>query len=273
MRPDSATVFADKAEVYATHRPDHPDLVIEALNDRFEPGIVIADVGAGTGRLSQRLARAGFTVKLIEPNLQMRQIATERLAGDKELASREPVTVLAGEAKQTQLADSSVDLVVAGNSAHWFLDDLAPTLAEFRRILKPGGQVAIVYTLKDESSPITQALDKMLRQNCPEYCYGTIGLMNHRFDAPNLPIGVAAQYLQSPIDTTTHTFQRDYSWNDFETLLRTYAFFPRETAPAEELLVRLRALFDQFVDSVLGDPQAQTIRIGWTTYLQISTPR
>ncbi|MGD1900426.1 MAG: class I SAM-dependent methyltransferase, partial [Phormidesmis sp.] len=97
MRPDSAVVFADKARVYGTYRPEHPQAVIDVLQSRLAPGSTIADIGAGTGRLSQRLAQAGFWVKLVEPNAQMRSIAADRVRtlGDA-------VTVLAAEANHTQ---------------------------------------------------------------------------------------------------------------------------------------------------------------------------
>lgn len=263
MRPDSAVVFGDKAQGYANHRPDHPEIVIEALTARFRPGSVFADIGAGTGRLSQRLAQAGFVVKLVEPNPQMRSLATARLQ-TLDPPSAERITLLAGEAKQTQLADNSIDCLIAGNSAHWFLDDLNPTLSEFKRVLKPEGCVAIVYTLKDESHSFTQALDAMLRQQCADYCNSTIGFVNHRFNSPNLAIGIAAHYLRPPVERVTHRFHQHYSWTAFEQLLRTYSFFPRQSISSDALLCHLRTIFNQY-----AEPQTQTVDVSWSTHLQI----
>ncbi|MGD1900432.1 MAG: hypothetical protein ACFB16_26260, partial [Phormidesmis sp.] len=164
--------------------------------------------------------------------------------------------------------------VIAATSAHWFLDDLAPTLTEFNRILKPDGQLAILYTMMSEASPTTQALDTMLRQHCPAYCHGTIGFINHqRFDSPNLPVGVAAHYIEAPIETIQYHFQVDYTCEYFEKLLRTYSFFPSQSIEAEAMTARLKKLFAQFATHKGTLPEEKIMTIDWSTHLQLGRPK
>lgn len=106
---------------------------------------VVADVGSGTGILSALFLDTGNPVLGVEPNEKMRE-AAERLLGE---ASPSRSASVAGSAEATTLASGSVDLVVAGNSLHWAEPDAAR--AEFSRILKPGGRVAIIWNIPQKT--------------------------------------------------------------------------------------------------------------------------
>lgn len=70
--------------------------------------------------------------------------AAERLLRDHHLFES-----IDGSAEDTTLADESVDLVVVANALHWVDRDAAR--AEFSRILRPGGRVAVVWYVARES--------------------------------------------------------------------------------------------------------------------------
>ena len=89
-------------------------------------GSLIADVGAGTGKLSDCIARAGFIPVPIEPDHGMREMAR----------AAKPWIPSPGSAEDTGLADSSVAAVVCGQALHYF-NPLA-SMREFTRIA-PGG--------------------------------------------------------------------------------------------------------------------------------------
>jgi SAM-dependent methyltransferase len=137
--------FSDRVDAYIRSRPGYPSRTIDLLGAEcgLGPGSVVADVGAGTGIFSALLLRMGCTVFAVEPNAPMREAAERRLVGTPRFHS------VAGTAERTTLPSKSVDLVTAAQAFHWF--DSKQVRREFRRILKPGGSVVIVWNerLKD----------------------------------------------------------------------------------------------------------------------------
>lgn len=111
----------------------------------------IADVGAGTGISARLLADRGALVYAVEPNAAMRHAA----------APHRRVHAVEGTAERTGLADASLDLVTAFQAYHWF--DPESTHREFVRVLKPGGRVALVWNVRDDSDPFTGAYGALIR--------------------------------------------------------------------------------------------------------------
>src|SRR5260370_25008544 len=79
----------------------------------LRPGHVVADVGSGTGLLSELFLKNGNRVYGVEPNEAMRQ------AGEEYLASFDGFTSVNGSAEATTLDDASVDFVAAGQTFYW----------------------------------------------------------------------------------------------------------------------------------------------------------
>lgn len=136
---DSVARFSDRAENYARHRPGYPAGVLQILASDcgLSEKSVIADVGSGTGILTELFLKNGNTVFGIEPNAAMR-LTAERL-----LKSREKFLSVDGTAEATTLPSQSVDFVTAGQAFHWF--DREKCRHEFERILKPGGWVVLIW--------------------------------------------------------------------------------------------------------------------------------
>ncbi|MGH9525015.1 MAG: class I SAM-dependent methyltransferase [Terriglobales bacterium] len=132
-----------------------PDRVLALLPLR--PGSVVADIGAGTGFFAIPLARAVtgegrvFAVDL-QPG--MLDLLRAKLGGD----AVKTITLVSGSAQATTLADASCDIVFIANVWHE-LPDYAAALREFRRILKPGGTLAIVDWRPDVEQPPGPPLD------------------------------------------------------------------------------------------------------------------
>lgn len=136
---DPVKRFSNRADNYARYRPGYPPGVIDFLksNCGLKETSIIADVGSGTGILSELFLKNGNHVFGVEPNASMR-LAAERL-----LQSFGNFVSVAATAEATTLKPVSVDFITAAQAFHWF--DRAQAKREFARILKPGGWVVLIW--------------------------------------------------------------------------------------------------------------------------------
>ncbi|USN98149.1 MAG: class I SAM-dependent methyltransferase [Phycisphaeraceae bacterium] len=144
--PERDTVhrFDNRVDDYAKARPSYPAEAIAAMLRGLghPPMLTVADVGAGTGIMSRLIADKGPLVVAVEPNEKMRAKAEpyERMIWQK------------GSAEATGLGDGSVNLVVCAQSFHWF--DRPAALAEFKRVLRTVGRLALVWNEVDTDDPL-----------------------------------------------------------------------------------------------------------------------
>ena len=229
---DSTQRFSKRVEDYVRYRPGYPDSLLQRLLEEtgLGAGAVVADVGSGTGIFTRLLLQRDLRVYAIEPNAPMREAAQAKL-GDNPL-----FTSVAAPAEDTGLASDSLDLVTAAQAFHWFNNDAAK--AEFRRILKPSGQLALVWNRRKLSQPFQKAYDGILREFAPEY-----GKVNHM----NLDENEIADFFAAG---TMLVLRFDYSQQfDFPSLLgrlKSSSYCPAEdSAHYIPLVTELLALFDQ----------------------------
>ncbi len=147
--------FSNRVENYIKYRPGYPNELIETL--RLECGLTtdsaIADIGSGTGILTEMLLRNGNLVYGIEPNREMREAGERLLQGYPRFQS------IAARAEETTLAPASVEFVTAGQAFHWF--DREKARLEFHRILKPQGWIVLVWNeMQSESTPLINWMER-----------------------------------------------------------------------------------------------------------------
>ena len=158
---DSVGRFDGLAGLYDRYRPDYPEAAVAYLLARcqLQPGCQLVDVGCGTGISSRRFAALGLQVIGIEPNDEMRrQAASIAVAG----AASAP-QYRSGRAEATGLPSESANAVLTAQAFHWF--DLEPALQEFRRILKPGGWLALLWNERDRRDEFTKEFGEILRRH------------------------------------------------------------------------------------------------------------
>ncbi len=87
----------------------------------------------------------------VEPLAEMRAILAEKVPA-AELRD--------GRAESIPLVDASVDAVTVAQAFHWFQASLA--LAEIARVLRPGGQLALLWNVRELSDPLQARLQALL---------------------------------------------------------------------------------------------------------------
>lgn len=129
-----ARQFADVADAYARGRPGYPAEAVSLAMRHL--GLIhsdrVADLGAGTGKLTQVLAAAGLDVVAVEPLEAMRA----RIVG---------VESVAATAEELPFADGELAAAFSADAFHWF--DAAAVAIELHRVLRPGGGVALLWHL------------------------------------------------------------------------------------------------------------------------------
>ena len=161
---DPTRRFSSRVENYLKYRPTYPSTIIPLLESEcgLTPESVIADLGSGTGLLTELFLKNGNQVFGVEPNPEM------RAAGEKVLAQYPKFSSIDATAEATALPDTSVDFVVAGQAFHWFNREAARH--EFARILRPGGWVVLIWnSYRVESSPLMTAYQDLVVRYGTDY--------------------------------------------------------------------------------------------------------
>jgi len=148
--------FTSRADNYARYRPTYPAAALDWLFEAagLSAGSVVADVGSGTGILTALLLARGATVYAVEPNAAM------RAAAEAWLGNRPGFVSIDATAEATGLSDAGIDLITAGQAFHWFEPEA--TRAEFGRILRPGGAVALVWNSRDTDDAFVADYEALL---------------------------------------------------------------------------------------------------------------
>jgi SAM-dependent methyltransferase len=131
-----ALAFGSRAEEYDRYRPSYPTAAVDWLLPPWAQKV--ADVGAGTGKLTGLLVQRGLQVAAIEPDPEMLAVLSRRYP--------QVITHLSS-ADRLPLPDGSVDAVLVGQAWHWF--PAREAAAEVRRVLRPGGWLGLVWNTDD----------------------------------------------------------------------------------------------------------------------------
>jgi SAM-dependent methyltransferase len=236
---DSTQRFSDRVEAYVKFRPGYPSALVQTLLHKTIPGTkaVVADIGSGTGIFTQLLLDQALRVFGIEPNANMREAAETLFADYPHFTS------VGAPAERTGLADNSIDLITAAQAFHWFNN--AATKAEFRRILKPEGQLALIWNKRQISQPFQQAYDAVLKAYVPEY-----GVVNHM----NLSeADIAEFFADGNMELLHFDNSQQLTFPGLLGRLRSSSYCPAENSPQyPSLVTELVALFERFsVDDMI----------------------
>lgn len=226
-------IFSAKVADYAASRPDYPAALFEALHRvcGLADGSVVIDVGAGTGLLTRGLLDAGYTVTAVEPNEAM------RAAADRQLGHHPRYRGIPGTAETMGLAPASAALIAAAQAFHWF--DIERARREFLRVLRPEGQVALIWNDRRHGDPLHAALDDLFAEFGGAK-RGALLAHEERHDVPRFfGTGPATQY------TWPHTHLLDE--DGLLSLVFSRSYMPdRGSAAGQSAAVHVRAIFRRF---------------------------
>lgn len=134
--------------------------VEELLGRPLRAGDVVLDAGCGTGWLAAGLRRAVPGARVIGCDLSEGMLERARQAGAQPLVRT--------DAQRLPLGDHTVDVVVTRGVLH-HLPDVGAALAEWRRVLRPGGAVVVTSeptpTVDRHGAVLVRALLRVLRRD------------------------------------------------------------------------------------------------------------
>lgn len=159
MADDRATSFGSEASSYEAGRPEYPFEAVAWMLDILPAGAHrIADVGAGTGKLTRALVAApGAEVVAMDPDPGMLEALRAAVPG---------VPTFLGTAEALPLPDAGVDAVVLGQAWHW-VDPVAAS-REIGRVVRPGGVLGLIWNLRDERVDWVRALTGIMHPSAAE---------------------------------------------------------------------------------------------------------
>jgi ubiquinone/menaquinone biosynthesis C-methylase UbiE len=145
--------FGRAAADYERGRPTYPPAVGDLLARELGlgAGVRVCDLAAGTGKFTRLLLDLGCDVVAVEPVDGMRRQLADVLPD---------VVAFDGTAEATGLPSASVDAVTVAQAFHWF--EAPAALTEIHRVLAPGGGLALVWNVRDESVPWVAELTSII---------------------------------------------------------------------------------------------------------------
>lgn len=230
---DSKERFSSRVEQYVQYRPSYPVAAIDYLVNEFGvgPGRAVADIGAGTGIFTKLLLELGAQVTAVEPNRAMREAAVHALKANPNLQ------VVAAAAEDTGLPPHSVDFIVCAQAFHWF--DQVKAQEEFKRILRPGGKVVLIWNSRlNEGTPFLTGYEQLLHTYATDY-----NAVNHR----NLDEqALAAFFASGSMRVARFPHQQLLDYEGLSGRLQSSSYAPVQGEPSyDEMMAELKHLFER----------------------------
>lgn len=219
-RQRQAASFGAAADAYERARPEYPAEAVDWLLP--ENAAQVLDLAAGTGKLTRQLAARGLDVVAVDPSEGMLEQLRAQVPG---------VPALIGTAERIPLEDHSVDAVLVAQGWHWVDPERAST--EVARVLKPGGQLGLVWNQRDERREWVAEFGRIMK-----------GGFRHDFETPRVgpPFGDLERF------DTEWTYELDV--DGLLDLVTSRSYVIGMSPPEREtVLARVRALAARELES------------------------
>jgi SAM-dependent methyltransferase len=237
--------FSDRVEDYIKYRPSYPAAFIDYLmvNVGIDARSSIADIGAGTGILTELLLPRVARVLAIEPNREM------RLAAERKLRHFSNFHSIDGTAEATTLADRSVEAIVVAQAFHWF--DRDRTRPEFQRIIKDNGRIVLVWNNRQNQTEFLQAYERGLQLYATDY-----NEVNHQ----NLTDRDLDRFFTNGFQTATFPNQQHFDLDGVIGRLNSCSYAPKlGTEEYIKLQSLIQTAFDRYAKNGMVTFEYETV--------------
>lgn len=237
--------FSDQARQYAAFRPHYPNELYDFIFHQVKSFELAWDAGTGNGQAAQVLAARFRKV-----------LATDISAKQLEQAVKKENIVYEVASHTTQLVDQSVDLVTVAQAIHWF--NRPAFYAEVKRVLKPGGIVAVwVYGLLRISPAIDPLIDDLYTRVVGPYWDPERKLIDDELKSMEFPFE----------EVTAPPFSMQFEWKlgQLEGYLNTWS--------ATQKFVRENSVnpVDELVRAVAGKLSQQEFPVKFPLFLRLGS--
>lgn len=233
---DTVKRFSDRVENYVKYRPGYPAQILDVFRAEMDldENSVVADIGSGPGISARLFLENGNPVYGVEPNAEMRRAAEDLLRDFPKFVSVD------GTAENTTLETASVDFVTAAQAFHWF--DPERTRAEFRRILRPGGFVALMWNerLLDANDFLREYENFIIR-------YGR-DYQQVRHD--NIDVEKLNNFFRSDFSQRSFPNVQRLDFEGLRGRMLSSSYMPTESDERfERMILELKSLFDKYAEN------------------------
>lgn len=227
---DSTERFSNRVENYVKYRPGYPPEVLQLFKSEMnlQKDFVVADVGSGTGISSKIFLENGNRVCGVEPNEAMRKASENFLRDFPNFKS------VSGTSENTTLENDTVDFIVSAQAFHWFQPE--PTRAEFKRILKNRGFVALMWNERQfESTEFLRDYESFLHKFATDY---------QEVRHENITKKEIKNFFQSEFQRATFQISQTFGYEGLKGRLLSSSYTPPpENSFFEPMIAELKRLF------------------------------
>ena len=215
---------------HASHYDKRADYSSDAIEDLLTatgciPKRSVAEIGAGTGKLTKELLRHGLSVAAVEPNDAMREIGVINTRG-------KPVSWSIGTGEASGLPANAFHAVFFGSSFN--VVDQSTALSEVRRVLLPQGWFACMWNHRNLDDPVQQRIESIISSCIPSYSYGS------RREDPTAIIDACGHF--SPVNSIERGFTWEMPKSDIIAAWKSHATLKRQSGSD--------AIFDRIIGEI-----------------------
>jgi ubiquinone/menaquinone biosynthesis C-methylase UbiE len=201
---------------HASHYDKRADYSYEAITELLnatgcKPKTNVAEVGAGTGKLTKELLKHGMIVRSVEPNDAMREIGIKNTRGQS-------VTWSFGTGEATGLPNATFQAVFFGSSFN--VVNQSAALVEVKRMLVPRGWFGCMWNHRNLDDAVQKKIESIIKASIADYSYGS------RREDPTAVINNSGLY--GPVKSIERTFNWDMSKADIIVAWKSHATLRRQ---------------------------------------------